>query len=156
MREPLLFSGIRWSGAKVVARGQVVGTDFDGKKVPWTDTLIIETTGKGRPYSVTHAEGWWRDFAELPLDDERRVLSFPGAGAAIRSASSRPAASRSAPTIGSASRQCSDRRRRPGTRSRTRPACPASAPRSSKQQSDSCSSSPDRVDQPARASSITA
>jgi hypothetical protein len=76
MREPLLFDGIRWSGAKVVARGQVVGSGSDGKKVPWTDALIIETTGNGRPYSVTHAEAWWRDLADLPIDDERRVLSF--------------------------------------------------------------------------------
>ena len=76
MREPLLFSGIRWSGAKVVDRKQVVGTGFAGKKVPWTDALIIETTGQGRSYSVTHAEAWWRDLADLPLDDEGRVLSF--------------------------------------------------------------------------------
>jgi hypothetical protein len=77
MREPLLFSGIRWSGAKVVRRGEVVGTSiFTGKKVPFYEALIIETTGNGRPYTVTHAEGWWRDLAELSLDDERRVLSF--------------------------------------------------------------------------------
>jgi hypothetical protein len=76
MRERLLFSGIRWSGAKVVARKQVVGTGLAGKKVPLTDALIIETSGNGRSYSVTHAEGWWRDFAELSIDDERRVLSF--------------------------------------------------------------------------------
>jgi hypothetical protein len=75
MREPLLFEGIRWSGAKVVARRQVVG-DSDGKKVPFFDALIIETTGKGRDYFVTHAEAWWRDLADLSLDDERRVLSF--------------------------------------------------------------------------------
>jgi hypothetical protein len=76
VREPLLFEGIRWSGAKVVARRQVVGPGLAGKKVPFFDALIIETTGKGRSYSVTHAEAWWRDFADLPLDDERRVLSF--------------------------------------------------------------------------------
>jgi hypothetical protein len=76
MREPLLFSGIRWSGAKVVARRQIVGTGLAGKKVPLTDALIIETTGKGRRYDVTHAEAWWRDLADLSIDDERRVLSF--------------------------------------------------------------------------------
>jgi hypothetical protein len=75
MREALLFSGLRWSAAKVVRRGQAFGT-FSGKKVELFDALIIETTGNGRPYSVTHAEGWWRDFADIPLDDERRVLSF--------------------------------------------------------------------------------
>jgi len=78
MSEPLSFSGIRWGGARVVDRKQVVASDLDrsGTKVPLVDTLIIETSGRGRPYEVIYAEGWWRDFAELPLDDERRVLSF--------------------------------------------------------------------------------
>jgi hypothetical protein len=78
MREPLLFSGIRWLGAKVVARKPVVDDDPDhrGRKVPFVDTLIIETSGKGRPYQVHFAEAWWRDLAELALDDEKRVLSF--------------------------------------------------------------------------------
>ena len=44
--------------------------------MPLVDTLIIETTGLGRPYVVDHVEGWWRDLAEFQLDDERRVLSF--------------------------------------------------------------------------------
>jgi hypothetical protein len=78
MREPLFFSGIRWPAARVVARKQVVDDDPDhrGRKVPFVDTLIIETTGQGRPYSVDFAEGWWRDLAETPLDDEKHVLRF--------------------------------------------------------------------------------
>jgi hypothetical protein len=79
MREPLVFEGIRWPGAKIVAREQVIAArPVDDKKVPLFGAFIIETTGKGRPYSVGYAEGWWRDFADLPLDDERRVLSFLG------------------------------------------------------------------------------
>jgi hypothetical protein len=77
MSEPLSFSGIRWGGARVVDRKQVVASDLDRSgKVPLVDTLIIETSGRGRPYEVIFAEGWWRDFVELPLDDEKRVLSF--------------------------------------------------------------------------------
>jgi hypothetical protein len=78
MRELLFFSGLRWGAAKVVARKQVVDSDLEhsGEKVPLVDTLIIETSGQGRPYKVSHAEGWWRDLAETPLDDEKRVLSF--------------------------------------------------------------------------------
>src|SRR5262245_25147212 len=78
MREPLFFSGIRWPAARVVARKQVVdyNPDHHGRKVPFADTLIIETTGQGRPYRTLHAEAWWRDLAELALDDEKRVLSF--------------------------------------------------------------------------------
>src|SRR5262245_41177783 len=76
MREPLLFDGIRWPGAKVVDRRQVIAANSTGEKVPFLDALIIETTGNGRPYSVTHTEGWWRDFANLLLDHEESVLSF--------------------------------------------------------------------------------
>jgi hypothetical protein len=76
MREPLLFTGIRWPGSKVVARGQFIGSNFAEKKVPLTDALIVETSGNGRPYSVASAEAWWRDFVDFSIDDERRVLSF--------------------------------------------------------------------------------
>jgi muramidase (phage lysozyme) len=88
MPNALLFSGICWPAAKVVARKQVVITSFrpsfpdffdpagNDKTVRFEDTLVVETTGQGRPYSIMHAEAWWRDFAELPLDDEKRVLSF--------------------------------------------------------------------------------
>jgi hypothetical protein len=78
MREPLLFFGMRWPAARIVARKQVVDDDPNRseKTVSFVDTLIIETTGQGRPYSVDCAEGWWRDLAETPLDDEKRVLSF--------------------------------------------------------------------------------
>ena len=78
MPNSLSFSGIRWPAAKVVARKQVVDDDPDhrSRKVPFVDTLIIETSGRGWPYSVVFVEGWWRDLAELALDDEKRVLSF--------------------------------------------------------------------------------
>jgi hypothetical protein len=78
MYDALLFAGTRWPAAKVVARQKVVDSDLEhsGRQVPLVDTLIIETTGLGRPYVVDHVEGWWRDLAEFQLDDERRVLSF--------------------------------------------------------------------------------
>ena len=78
MCDALLFAGTRWPAAKVVARKKVVDSDLEhsGRQVPLVDTLIIETTGLGRPYVVDHVEGWWRDLAEFRLDDERRVLSF--------------------------------------------------------------------------------
>jgi hypothetical protein len=80
MYDTLLFAGTRWPAAKVVARREVASISFpafpSGDKVLFEDTLIIETTGQGWSYSAFAGEGWWRDFAELPLDDERRVLSF--------------------------------------------------------------------------------
>jgi len=41
-------------------------------------TLIVETTGEGRVYSVDFAEAWWRGLVsvEVPFADEKRVLSF--------------------------------------------------------------------------------
>jgi hypothetical protein len=37
---------------------------------------VITTTGQGQQYQIESAEGWWRDFAELTIGDERRALSF--------------------------------------------------------------------------------
>ena len=70
--------GLRWFGARVVGRKQVVASDPDhrSRKVPFVDTLIVDTRGSGRPYEVHFAESWWRDLAEFALDDERRVVSF--------------------------------------------------------------------------------
>jgi hypothetical protein len=76
MRELLFFTGIRWPGSKVVARGQFIGSNLAEKKVALTDALIIETSGNGRRYDVRYAEAWWRDFVDFSVDDERRVLSF--------------------------------------------------------------------------------
>ena len=43
---------------------------------PAAIALVIETTGGGARYQVKHAEGWWRDFSEVRIDDERTVLRF--------------------------------------------------------------------------------
>ena len=53
MREPLSIFWDSVAGGKVVARGQVVDSDFDREGVALDDALIIETTGNGRPYAVT-------------------------------------------------------------------------------------------------------
>ena len=73
MREPLLFSGIRYPSAQVVERREIPGRQRSGFGVQWQETLVVEATGNGRPYQVKHAEGWWRDLAEVRFDDERRV-----------------------------------------------------------------------------------
>jgi hypothetical protein len=76
MREPLVFSGVARPSVRVVERRitAVPGTGWGAD--PRQEALVIETSGKGRPYQVEHAEGWWRDLAELRIDDERRVLSL--------------------------------------------------------------------------------
>jgi hypothetical protein len=81
MREPLLFSGIRWPAARVIERRAIPGRQRSGwvgesGELQWQEALIVETTGNGHPYEIKHAEGWWRDLAELRIDDERRILSF--------------------------------------------------------------------------------
>ena len=70
MDDLLLFRGTRWGGAKVVDRKQVVigrtDTNPNGK-VLFDTTLIVETTGEGRVYSVDFAEAWWRDFSRASV-----------------------------------------------------------------------------------------
>src|SRR5258708_3951009 len=81
MREPLLFSGLARPVVRIVERQRVFGRHRSGfedesGEPPPAIALAIETTGKGRPYHVKHAEGWWRDFAEVRIHDERTVLRF--------------------------------------------------------------------------------
>jgi hypothetical protein len=81
MREALLFSGLRRPAVRVVERQKVFGryrSGFVGEtgELPAAISLVIETTGNGRPYQVKYAEGWWRDFSEVRIDDERTVLRF--------------------------------------------------------------------------------
>jgi hypothetical protein len=77
VRDRLLFSGLRWPAAKLKGHRRVtmIATGFvsdtDEMEVP-----VITTTGQGQRYEVESVEGWWRDFAELQIGDERRALSF--------------------------------------------------------------------------------
>src|SRR5215472_15370516 len=77
VRDALLFSGLRWPAAEVTSRRpiRVLATGFvdDEGRV---EVPVIATTGQGQQYQVESAEGWWRDFAELTIGDERRALSF--------------------------------------------------------------------------------
>jgi hypothetical protein len=82
MREALLFSGLRRPAVRVVERRGMPGRQRhsawvgDSGELQWQEALVIETSGNGRPYEVECAEAWWRDLAEVRLDDERRVVSF--------------------------------------------------------------------------------
>jgi hypothetical protein len=81
MREALLFSGLRRPAVRVAERQKVFGRHGSGfvdeaGGSPAAIALVVETTGNGRPYEVKHAEGWWRDFSEVRIDDERTVLRF--------------------------------------------------------------------------------
>jgi hypothetical protein len=77
--EPLLFSGVRWPAARVVERGTFPDSESGfvfGGKLHWLNALKVDTGGNGSAYEVVHAEGWWRDVADLSIRDERRVVSF--------------------------------------------------------------------------------
>ena len=76
MREPLVFSGVARPSVRVIERRMTAAPGTGWGADPRQEALIIETSGKGRPYQIEHAEGWWRDLAELRIDDEPRVLSF--------------------------------------------------------------------------------
>jgi hypothetical protein len=81
MREALLFSGLRRPAVRVVEHQKIFGRHRSGfvdetGEPPVAIALVVETTGNGRPYQVKHAEGWWRDFSEVRIDDERTVVRF--------------------------------------------------------------------------------
>jgi hypothetical protein len=76
MREALLFSGLRRPAVRVVERKEIPGRQASGFGLQWQNALVIETSGNGRPYQTRFAEGWWRDLAEVRIDDESRVLRF--------------------------------------------------------------------------------
>jgi hypothetical protein len=77
VRDTLLFSGLRWPAAQVAGRRLVAApaTGFisDAGEI---EALVLTTTGQGQRYQVDTVEGWWRDFAELLVGDEHRVVSF--------------------------------------------------------------------------------
>src|SRR5262249_46909909 len=77
MRDALLFSGLRWPAAQVTGRRLAIApaTGFVSNAGE-IEVLTIATSGHGQHYEVESAEGWWRDFTELQIGDERRVLSF--------------------------------------------------------------------------------
>jgi hypothetical protein len=77
VRDALLFSGLRWPAAQVAGhqRVTVIATGFVSDSGEM-EVPRIATTGHGQRYEVNSAEGWWRDFAELQIGDERRALSF--------------------------------------------------------------------------------
>src|SRR5262249_8507671 len=77
VRDTLLFSGLRWPAARVTGRQlvTVIATGFVSDTGEM-EVPVIATTGQGQQYQVESAEGWWRDFAELTIGDERRALSF--------------------------------------------------------------------------------
>ena len=81
MREALLFSGLRRPAVRVVEQQKIFGRRLSGfidetGEPPAAIALVIETTGNGRRYEVKHAEGWWRDLAEVHIDDARTVVRF--------------------------------------------------------------------------------
>jgi hypothetical protein len=79
MREALLFDGLGWPAARVIGRRSLPNrpaSGFVADDQQWAETLIIDTSGSGRRYQVQHAEAWWRDLAEVKIDDEKRALSF--------------------------------------------------------------------------------
>lgn len=76
MREPLIFSGRSRPSVRVIRRKPVPGRQASGFGTNALEAVLIETSGNGRAFEITHAEGWWRDFSEVRIYDERRVRSF--------------------------------------------------------------------------------
>jgi hypothetical protein len=76
MHEPLIFAGRSRPSVRVVGHKPIPGRQASGFGTKPLEALIIETSGAGRSYEVTRVEGWWRDFSEVRINNNRRVLSF--------------------------------------------------------------------------------
>jgi hypothetical protein len=99
VRELLLFRGLAWPAARVSTANPFPVSGLPASAISGRKPLVIDTGGSGRAYEIETAEAWWRDLAEVRIDDERRW--FPSCSAVeIRLASS-SRASRSPPTHGS-------------------------------------------------------
>ena len=61
---------------RVVERRLIHGRQKSGFGQQVLEELVVETSGNGRPYRTEHVEGWWRDAADLRVDDKRKVLRF--------------------------------------------------------------------------------
>jgi hypothetical protein len=60
--DTLIFAGTRWQTARIA---QASSTLFE-----------VAASGRGRAWETDTALGFWRDFAELPLDDGDAVVAF--------------------------------------------------------------------------------
>jgi hypothetical protein len=77
--DTLVFEGIAWPAARVVNSAPMSFRTYphDGDYRPEPRTIFtLATTGRGRRWSTTRPQGFWRDFATLEFDDAEAVTAF--------------------------------------------------------------------------------
>ena len=77
--DTLIFSGIRWPTARVIDSTPMVfrtHPHIEDYRPPSRTIFTLAATGRGRRWSSTRPQGFWRDFAELKIDDGEAVTEF--------------------------------------------------------------------------------
>jgi hypothetical protein len=76
--DTLIFSGMRWSAARVVGREpmQFKFKTIEPTAPSWTSFDLAVGAGQGRMWSTKRPLAFWRTFAELDLNDEAGALGF--------------------------------------------------------------------------------
>lgn len=74
----LVFHGLRWPAVQV-AESRVDHFDFDDDGDTWGRRVTfaqLTTRGDGRRWTATSAQAFWRNFAEINLEDDSAIIDF--------------------------------------------------------------------------------
>src|SRR5262245_9830994 len=75
----LIFDGLAWPAARIVGSSSMVFKTYpyDAEdKPPSRPLFTLSASGRGRRWSATRPEGFWRDFTELDLANAEAVAAF--------------------------------------------------------------------------------
>lgn len=78
---PLVFQGMRWPSARIISSHPMVFRTYPrGREYlpPSRDIFTLTASRGGRPWTATQPDAFWRDFAEIDLNDADAVTAFIG------------------------------------------------------------------------------
>ncbi len=70
------FNGRAWPAAEIAGPARVIVRDNAERRVAALSALEIRARGGGKPFYVDGAAAWWRNFAEVDVQDADSVLGF--------------------------------------------------------------------------------
>ena len=76
---PLVFKGLRYPAARITKSTAMVFRTYprDQDQLPQSHNIFTFTAGRSlRGWTATQPEGFWRDFAEIELNDAEAVTAF--------------------------------------------------------------------------------
>jgi hypothetical protein len=77
----LIFNGIAWPAVRIVNSSLMIFKTYpdisdSDYKPPSRPIFTLAASGRGRRWSATHPQGFWRDFTELDPADAEAVMAF--------------------------------------------------------------------------------